>query len=79
MKRTEIIDEAKQLVLAHGPSNVLEFGIELLERSTGWGDPRREHADAIIWEARRQAVRVYGFLGYEVPPMFAKLADSARG
>jgi hypothetical protein len=82
MKRTEIIEEAKLLVLDHGPNNVLEFGVELLERSTGWGDPRREHADAIIREARRQAVRVCRFLGYEPAAMFANAlarpSDDAR-
>lgn len=64
MKRSEVIHEAKQIVLSSGPSNTLEFGSEIVadaRMGAGW---TREEADAVLAEAVRQARRVYDFLGY---------------
>ncbi len=62
MTRREIIEAAKQLVLIHGPANVLEFGEELLDQALPWLD-----RVFITDEASKQAERVYDFLGYESP------------
>jgi hypothetical protein len=65
MKRNKIIDEAKQLVLSEGPSNILEFGDEYVadrQRGANWTN---DEAKAILEEAVRQARRVYNFLGYD--------------
>lgn len=66
MKRSEIVEEAKQIVLSSGPGNVLEFGTELVEQQNGgqWTD---EDVEAITTEARKQARRVYAFFGYDAP------------
>lgn len=64
MKRSEIIEEAKQFVLAKGPRNILEFGDEFLADARlgrGW---TQDEMDAVLHEAVRQAERVYDFLGY---------------
>lgn len=64
MSRREIIEAAKQLVLANGPSNCLEFTDEMLDSySPAGGDDR----DSIYAEVRVQAERVYRFLGYDSP------------
>ena len=67
MTRREIIEEAKWLVLYHGPSNILEFGNELFDSHTAIDSPRMKYKEEIIKEAHRQADRVYRFLGYEPP------------
>ena len=65
MTRAEVIDQAKQIVLGHGPSNCLEFTTELLEgRGIAEGAPDFE---TVYAEVQRQARRVYAFLGYESP------------
>lgn len=64
MNRREVIDRAKQLVLANGPSNCLEFTDEMLDScSPAEGNDR----DSIYAEVRVQAERVYRFLGYDSP------------
>lgn len=65
MKRSEIIDEAKRLVLAAGPATMLEFGGETFDARVPADDQRRPHRAEILAEAARQARRVYSFLGYE--------------
>jgi hypothetical protein len=65
MRRIEIIDEAKQLVLDKGPANILEFGEEIFDSQTNRDMPQWEHKAEILAEARKQARRVYIFLGYE--------------
>jgi hypothetical protein len=68
MTRAEIKEEAKQMVLSHGPSNVLEFGSEMVvTHAFGGLDAPAELREAILTEARKQAHRVYDFLGYEAP------------
>lgn len=63
MKRTQIIEKAKQLVLAHGPAKILEFGDEIMRGHTyGLTDADR---DAVLVEAAKQSRRVYAFLGYD--------------
>jgi len=65
LKRREVLDLAKRLVLDVGPSIVLEFGFESAE-NRGWVDTYgRENVLAVVAEAHRQADRVYAFLGYE--------------
>lgn len=64
MKRTEIIDEAKWLVLLHGPFRVLERGGEAFDSACPPDDPRWPYRTEILAEAVRQARRVYAFLGY---------------
>lgn len=67
MKRSQIIDAARHLVLDSGPANVLEFGHEMFENSCPRDDPRWAHREAIVAEAYKQADRVYRFFGYEPP------------
>ena len=62
MKRADIIEAAKQLVLSHGPSNIIEFGSEYIEADPNIPEADREAVDS---EATKQANRVYSFLGYE--------------
>lgn len=64
MKRSQIIREAKKLVLNHGPSNVQEFCWEYVLQAAsaeGWTEEEKEAVDA---EAKIQAERVYVFLGF---------------
>lgn len=63
LTRTEIVHEGKQLVIQHGPNNVIEFGGQLLE-SYGT-DPDSPDGRLILAEALHQAVRVCRFLGFE--------------
>lgn len=70
LTRRQIIEQAKDLVLFHGPYTVLEFGTELYWRTnvkasdTYDGDGRTEaDADAVTAEAVKQAERVLRFLG----------------
>lgn len=65
MTRREIIEAAKQLVILHGPSNVLEFNLELVANS--WGEAEEMVRLEIALEAEKQAERVYNFLGYDSP------------
>lgn len=65
MKRTEIIDEAKAMVLNYGPTNVLEFGGEIFDSHTPSDSVRRKYREEILTEARNQARRVYRFLGWD--------------
>jgi hypothetical protein len=65
LMRRQIIDVAKRLVMADGPDNVLEFGLEILDKY-GY----REKYDTVTYlaiadEARHQSFRVIEFLGYE--------------
>ena len=75
MKRTEIIETAKQLVISHGPSNCLEFAGEIVAEQvkvkndlSAWADVEA-HPDyqPVYDETCRQARRVYDFLGYIAP------------
>jgi hypothetical protein len=69
LKRKDVIHEAKMIVLSSGPSNVLEFGDEIVRDAAlgstatgeGWSN---EDSALILAEAVRQAQRVYDFLGY---------------
>jgi hypothetical protein len=78
MKRTEVIEEAKQLVLSRGPAICLEFTTEIVidhlkgtdatdyeETGKQWED----HPDfrPVYDETLKQARRVYAFLGYGAP------------
>ena len=77
LTRRQIIDQAKDLVLFHGPYTVLEFGQELFWRTNvklsdldlgedpGYGMTGRTEADAeaVGTEAVKQAERVLRFLG----------------
>lgn len=80
MAKRAITEEAKQIVLAHGPSNSLEFTGELVEnhlggiiglREIGHGDDQPDLTEddyqALYDETRKQAGRVYVFLGYVNP------------
>lgn len=66
MTRREVIEEAKKFVLTSGPSNMLEFGHEMVQNHNHgqWSD---EDVHAIVLESHRQADRVYAFLGYVAP------------
>lgn len=75
MKRTDIIEAAKQLVLQHGPANVLEFGSELLLQTMVDDE---EGYEPVLREAYIQAGRVYSFLGYDPPAHFANMIANAR-
>lgn len=61
MTRTEIIDQAKQLVMSYGPDRVCEFGEELLRDVTTLTKEQRE---LVLPEAVKQAHRVYKLFGY---------------
>jgi hypothetical protein len=64
LTRAQILDEAKKLVLHHGPSNVLEFGIEYVRDEASVHRWSEEDITAVDVEAMKQAHRVYAFLGY---------------
>lgn len=61
---SQIKDEAKALVLSHGPEHILEFGTEIVHDRTTF---RGEEAERVLAEAIKQAHRVYTFLGYQAP------------
>lgn len=73
MKRREVIEKAKDLVLFHGAYTVLEFGTELFWRSHTRADDLYDEdkaggftdadADEVVAEATKQAERVLRFLG----------------
>ena len=70
LTRRQIVNQAKDLVLFHGPYTVLEFGTELFWRTnvratdTLDGDGRSDaDAEAVTTEACKQAERVLRFLG----------------
>lgn len=75
MTRTEIVDQAKQIVLSRGPANCLEFTSEIIAQDmTGrgqaestWDAEAAPEFKAIYAEVTKQAVRVYRFLGYDAP------------
>lgn len=58
MTRAEVIDQAKTIVLAHGPSNALEFTTELVGPRYGGPAEGTAEFDAIYGETRKQARRV---------------------
>lgn len=66
LSRRQIVDEAKRFVLTSGPSNMLEFGEEMI-RNHNYGQWTDADVDAIRVEAVKQAERVFAFLGYEAP------------
>ncbi len=69
MTTRRIRDAAQFLVLAHGASTVLEFTAELVGTILDLGeDPiPQEQRELLEEEARRQALRVYRFLGWQPP------------
>jgi hypothetical protein len=75
--RTQIIEQAKQIVLSHGPCNCLEFTSELLANDMRGQNPDAYNPDhgpkddpdwqPLYDEIVKQSIRVYHFLGYQAP------------
>lgn len=65
MSRRELVDTAKQMILADGPSNCLEFTTELI---VNYASGLSSDEDiALFAEMHVQAKRVYSYLGYDSP------------
>lgn len=68
MASRALIEEAKQIVLSHGPSNCLEFTSEIVTGSIEGSRGSRSFGHAELSdEVRKQAGRVYEFLGFVNP------------